>query len=186
MRIVSGKNKGRNLLAPKGGGTRPTSDRTRESVFNILHSLLEGGFDGLTVVDLFAGTGAFGLEALSRGAEHALFVDSSYESIQIIDKNIRTCEMESHVTLKRQDATNLGPFNLDLSLPELVFLDPPYRGGLITPALDSLQKNKWLEIGALCVVESSSVERLECPANFEQVVERNYGKATIYILRFKH
>ncbi len=183
MRIVGGKNSGRTLYAPKGLTTRPTSDRTRESVFNILSSRLEGGFLGLNVIDLFAGTGALGLEAISRGAARALLIDNDREAIRIIDENVRALG-EGATTLQKRDATRLGALPPNISPAHLVFLDPPYEMDLVIPALTSLIENKWLAEGALCIVEMAAREILECPAGFDQLDQRKYGKAAIYILHF--
>ena len=124
MRIVGGRNKGRSLKAPKGQATRPTSDRARESVFNILNARLEGGFEGLTVVDLFAGTGAYGLEALSRGAAQAVLVDNNREAIKIIEENVVTLGETNRAILQKRDATELGSLPHKASPADLVFLDP--------------------------------------------------------------
>ena len=184
MRIVGGKNRGRALFAPKGLTTRPTSDRTREAVFNILSSRLDGGFSDLTVVDLFSGTGALGLEAISRGAAQALLVDNDRSAIKVIEENINTLGDGESVVLQKRDATKLGALPPQIKPANLVFLDPPYDEGLALPALASLIENKWLTEGALCIVEMAAKENFECPAGFEQLDRRKYGKAGIYILNF--
>jgi 16S rRNA (guanine966-N2)-methyltransferase len=183
VRIVAGKNRGRAVFAPKGLTTRPTSDRTRESVFNILNSLLEGGFQGRVVADLFAGTGALGLEALSRGAEYAVFVDNNREAIEIIADNIQNFDEEKNTSLQKCDATLLGLLPYGLSAVDVVFLDPPYEKNLVILALNSLVKNRWLAKGAVCIAEVGSKENFKCPAGFEQIDQRKYGKAAIYILK---
>jgi 16S rRNA (guanine966-N2)-methyltransferase len=184
MRIVGGKNRGRVLFAPKGQATRPTSDRTRESIFNILSSRLEGGFHGRTVVDLFAGTGALGLEALSRGAAHAVLVDNNREAIKIIDENVKAFGEAEKVSLQKRDATKLGPLSAGLPPASLVFLDPPYDKELVVPALNSLVENKWLAEEAICVIEAAAKENFERPTGFTQLDQRKYGKAGIHILTF--
>lgn len=184
MRIVGGRNRGRALLAPKGQATRPTSDRTRESVFNILSARLEGGFQDLTVVDLFAGTGALGLEALSRGAAQAVLIDNDRDAIKIIDENVQALGEADKVSLHKRDATRLGGLPFGVSQAGLVFLDPPYGQDLIAPALKSLVDHNWLLKEALCIVEMAAKEDFECPPSFEQLDQRKYGKAAIHILRF--
>ncbi len=184
MRIVGGRNRGRGLLAPKGQTTRPTSDRTRESVFNILNSRLDGGFQGVTVVDLFSGTGALALEALSRGAQYAVLVDNDRSAIKIIDENVQTLGETDNVFLLKRDATQLGALPPHISPAGLVFLDPPYGKDLVEPALTSLRENNWLIEGALCIIEAATKESFECPAGFEQIDQRKYGKAAIHILYF--
>lgn len=184
MRIVGGRNKGRSLKAPKGQATRPTSDRARESVFNILNARLEGGFEGLTVVDLFAGTGAYGLEALSRGAAQAVLVDNNREAIKIIEENVVTLGETNRAILQKRDATELGSLPHKASPADLVFLDPPYGLNLVEPALKSLLENHWLAEKAICIVEMSAKELIELPDLFEQIDQRKYGKAVIHILRY--
>ncbi|MBT3915564.1 MAG: 16S rRNA (guanine(966)-N(2))-methyltransferase RsmD [Rhodospirillaceae bacterium] len=184
MRIVGGKNRGRALKAPKGQATRPTSDRTRESVFNILTSRLGGGFQDLSVVDLFAGTGALGLEALSRGARQALLVDNDRAAIKIIEENVRELGEADNVTILKREATNLGPLPAQSIPAGLVFLDPPYNQSLVEPALISLQDNNWLAEDALCIVEMDAKETIVIPDIFTMVDQRKYGKAAIHILKF--
>ena len=184
MRIVGGRNRGRFFKAPKGQATRPTSDRTRESVFNILNSRLADGFLDLTVIDLFAGTGALGLEALSRGARQAVLVDNDRVAIKIIEENVwELGEADSAIILKR-DATILGPLPTSIVSADLVFLDPPYKQGLAEPALISLRDNNWLVEDALCIVETDANESFGSLKNFTEIDQRKYGKAAIHILKF--
>jgi len=184
MRIVGGRNKGRALKAPKGQATRPTSDRTRESVFNILTSRLSGGFQDLTVVDLFAGTGALGLEALSRGARQTVLVDNDRAAIKIIEENVRELGEADNVTIFKREATNLGPLPAQVDRAGLVFLDPPYKQSLVEPALISLRDNNWFAEDALCIVETDAKESFEPPEKFAVIDQRKYGKAAIHILEF--
>jgi len=184
MRIVGGRNRGRALKAPKGPATRPTSDRTREAVFNILNSRLPDGFQGLTVIDLFAGTGALGLEALSRGAQHAVLVDNDRAAIKIIEENVQQLGEVDNVTIAKRDATNLDPLPSPVKPAGLVFLDPPYRQNLVESALKSLKENNWLAVEALCIVETDAKECFEIPENFTVIDQRKYGKAAIHILEF--
>ena len=184
MRIVGGRNRGRALKAPDGQAKRPTSDRTRESVFNILNSRLANGFQGITVVDLFAGTGALGLEALSRGAQQAVLVDNDRAAIKIIEENVRGLDEADNVKLIKRDATNLGPLPSPISRAGLVFLDPPYSQGLVESALISLRDNNWLAGETLCVVEMDVKESFEPPESFTAIDQRKYGKAAVHILEF--
>tara|TARA_B100000315_G_scaffold204859_1_gene198418 strand:- start:1389 stop:1949 length:561 start_codon:yes stop_codon:yes gene_type:complete len=184
MRIVGGRNRGRALKAPKGQATRPTSDRTRESVFNILNSRLADGFQDLTVIDLFAGTGALGLEALSRGAEQAVLVDNDRAAIKFIEENVRELGEVDNVTILKREATNLGPLPSPANPAGLVFLDPPYKQGLVEPALISLRDNEWLAEKSLCIVEMDAKESFEPPDKFSVIDQRKYGKAAIHILIF--
>lgn len=183
MRIVGGRNRGRPIFAPKGFVTRPTSDRTRESVFNILNSRLERGFHGRIVVDLFAGTGAFGLEALSRGAAHTIFVDNNQEAIKVIDENIWNLGETQNTSMHKCDATLLGPRPPGLAAVDLVFIDPPYKKNLTVLALNSLAENRWLAKDAICIAEMATNENFDCPVGFVHLDQRNYGKAAIYILQ---
>jgi 16S rRNA (guanine966-N2)-methyltransferase len=183
VRIVGGRNRGRAVFAPKGLATRPTSDRTRESLFSILNSRLDGGFGGRIVVDLFAGTGALGLEALSRGAAHAIFVDNNQEAIKIINENVRSLGEKENASLHKCDATLLGPLPSHLAAIDIVFVDPPYEKNLVGLALNSLVKNNWLAKDALCIVEMAAKENFKCPVGFEYLDQRKYGKAAIYILQ---
>ena len=184
VRIISGRNKGRKLLVPQGSSIRPTSDRIRESIFNILNSYLRGGFSGKVVADLFSGTGALGLETLSRGAQLAIFVDKQSDAINLIKHNVQNFEEENTLVLKR-DATRIGTLPNGCIKANIAFLDPPYEQGLVSKALESLIYNKWLEPNALCIIEMSAKETFNCLVEFERVDERKYGGTIIYFIRFK-
>ncbi len=185
MRIIGGKNSGRKLLVPKGSTIRPTSDRIRESVFDILNSYLEHGFYNKVVADLFAGTGALGIEALSRGAHSAILVDNQPEAIKLIQKNVQIFSEEKNTFVLKRDATRIGSIPNSHLNANIVFLDPPYGKNLITTALKSLIDNEWLARDALCVIEMSAKETFNCSAEFERVDERRYGRTMIYIIKFK-
>lgn len=182
MRIVSGKFRGKALLSPTDDSIRPTSDRARESVFNILASRIGVHLDGVKVLDLFAGTGALGLEALSRGASGAVFVDIGAEARGIIRDHIQDFGIAGIAKLLRRDATALGeagtmgPFNL-------VFLDPPYGKGLGEQALVSLASGNWLAPDATIVLEESCEVELALPRGFEIDDRREYGAAAVYFIR---
>jgi len=183
MRIVGGEFRGARLAAPQGQRTRPTSDRVRESVFNILtHSLADFTLQGVRVIDLFAGTGALGLEALSRGAAYCLFVDSDAEARGAQRDNIEALGVEARSRLFRRDARKLGPAG-NMGRFGLVFLDPPYGEGLAEAALAELLRGGWLEERAVCVVEERADVDFVPPAGVAAIDERRYGDTRIVILR---
>jgi 16S rRNA (guanine966-N2)-methyltransferase len=183
MRIVAGKFRGKQLTAPADLSIRPTADRVRESMFNILASRLGPGFDGLRVLDLFAGTGALGLEALSRGAAHVTFVDTGAEARGLIRDHIETFGAGGIAKLLRRDATALGPSG-NLKPFNLVFLDPPYGKGLGEAALAGLRNGGWLAPGATLMFEESSDTEIDWPEGFELEDRREYGAAAVHLLRF--
>lgn len=180
MRIVGGKFRGKQLTSPEDDSIRPTADRVRESVFNILASRLGPSFDGLRVLDLFAGTGALGLEALSRGASSVVFVDTGAEARGLIRDHIEAFGAGGVAKLLRRDATNLGPAGT-MGPVDLVFLDPPYGKGLGERALAAL-RDGWLKPESLLVLEESSEAPLELPDGFELDDRREYGAAAVHIL----
>jgi len=176
MRIIAGAWRGRPLAAPFGQATRPTSDRAREALFSMLQSRL-GSFEGVHVADLFAGTGALGLEALSRGAAHCTFAETDRAALDILKRNAAMLGAAERADIRPQDATRIagGPFHL-------VFLDPPYRSGLGQQALANLRKPGALAPGALLSLESAKGEEIALDG-FEIEAERTYGKARIALLR---
>lgn len=192
MRIVAGRFRGRRIEAPEGLGVRPTGDRTREAVFNILtqgklHWRAGSGgngegnpLDGARVLDAFAGTGALGLEALSRGAGHVTFMEDQAAALATCQRNIHTLGGEAACKLLSCDV--LRPPRAQAPC-ELVLMDPPYNQGLAPPALTALQAAGWIAPGSFAVVELMASEPFEPPANFESVEERKYGKARVVFLR---
>ena len=183
MRIVGGTFKGRRLQAPEGRELRPTADRVREAVFNILGHGLDVDIEGLAVVDFFAGTGAMGLEALSRGAAHATFVDQSSEANRLIRKNAGALGAAQNTTVLNLGADNLPPPPLIANAPcALAFLYPPYETGLATPALISAAAKGWIETGSICTVELAAKETFDVPAGFDVLDERKYGAARVFFL----
>ena len=176
MRIIAGAWRGRPLLAPAGQATRPTSDRAREALFSMLQSRL-GCFEDLRVADLFAGTGALGLEALSRGAAHCTFVETDRAALDALKRNVAAFGVQERADIRSQDATRAagGPFHL-------AFLDPPYRSGLGGKALTSLMAAGTLAPGALISVETARDEQALVPGLTVEV-ERTYGKAKLTLLR---
>ena len=185
MRIVSGRFKGRNLKAPGDTALRPTSDKVRQAIFNILeHAGFAAGFslEGARVVDLFAGTGALGLEALSRGAKYCLFIEDEAESRAIIRENVEALGLTGASKIWRRDATNLGA--LDTLAPfDLAFLDPPYRRGLIAPALKVLASGGWLNPNALVIAEAAEDETMPVVDGYDLLDDRVYGDTRIAFMR---
>ncbi len=171
MRVVGGKWRGTRLVAPKGDATRPTTDRNREALFSILTSRLD--FDALRVLDLFAGTGALGLEALSRGADFCLFVETQNSAHAAMSDNIESCNAMACSKIVRRDATRLGA-NSDAPY-DLVFVDPPYRKGLGEQALAAALVGDWLAQDALVIVEEDKRTAFAAPQGFTEVDRRIKG-----------
>ena len=186
MRIIAGQHKGRALAAPKGQGTRPTADRARESLFNVLaHADWAPGIEGARVIDLFAGSGALGLEAMSRGAAFCLFVETDHAARGAIRDNIEALGLFGSTRLHRRSATTLGPKPAGVGPPfTLAFLDPPYRKDLAPPAMRTLKSGDWLANGALVIVEQAKDEAPAEADGFTEVDRRLYGDTQIGIYRF--
>ncbi len=186
MRITGGRLGGRALIAPPDARVRPTADKVRQAIFNILaHRDFAIGFtlDGARVADLFAGTGALGIEALSQGAAFALFVDDAAESRALIRGNVETLGLTGVTKLWRRDATRLGPLAAGSGGPfDLVFLDPPYRRDLVPPALASLRDGGWLAAHALIVAERAADEDAPSTDGFTRLDERLYGETAVTFL----
>jgi 16S rRNA (guanine966-N2)-methyltransferase len=185
MRIVAGRFKGRPLIAPKSRDIRPTSDRLREAMFDILSHRFPEALDGARVLDLFAGTGALGLEALSRGAATALFVDSGAEARALIRGNVEALACGGVTRIFRADASRLGKAPMGSPFG-LVFLDPPYGLGLTNPTLKALVAGRWLAEGATIVVEEGAKAELMAPSALTRLDERLYGdtKITLFVHEF--
>jgi 16S rRNA (guanine966-N2)-methyltransferase len=181
MRIVAGKFRGARIEAPKGLATRPTSDRVRQALFNVL---THGGpcldLEGVRVLDLFAGSGALGLEALSRGARFALFVEESAEARAAIRRNVETLGLTGATKIWRRDATRLGPVGT-LQPFNLVFCDPPYGKGMGERALAAASEGGWLASGAVAVLEERADQAIAWPAPFQEIDRRCYGDTAIAI-----
>ncbi|GGK36142.1 16S rRNA (guanine(966)-N(2))-methyltransferase RsmD [Salinarimonas ramus] len=183
MRIVGGRFKGRALAGPRSDAIRPTSDRLRESLFNVLAHAYDDPVEGARVIDLFAGTGAMGLEALSRGAAFALFVDDGAQARGLIRENVEALGLGGVTRLFRRDATRLG--GADRFEPfDLLFCDPPYGRDLAPAALTSAAGGGWLAPGALCVVEEAADATLALPSGFEEIERRVYGDTQVVFGRF--
>jgi 16S rRNA (guanine966-N2)-methyltransferase len=185
MRIVGGQFKGRAIRAPEGRNTRPTSDRARESIFNVLaHAAWAPPLQGARVIDAFAGSGALGLEAMSRGASFCLFVETDSAARGCIRDNIEAFQLFGATRIHRRSATDLGPKPAGLgALFDLVFMDPPYAYNLVPQALDQLVKGAWITPGALVVAETSADEEAPVAPGWQTLDERIYGAARISFLR---
>lgn len=183
MRIVGGALRGRALAAPRSQEIRPTSERLRESVFDILTHRFDDPVTGGAVIDLFAGAGALGLEALSRGATHALFVDDGTEARALLRANIESLGLGGVTRVFRRDATRLGdaPPGERFSL---AFLDPPYGKGLAAPALRALIDGGWLAPGAVVVIEESAKTEIHLPPPLALEDRRRYGDAQFVFARY--
>jgi len=185
MRITGGKLGGRWLEAPDDARIRPTSDRTRQAIFNMLaHKDFGIGFslEGIAVADLFAGTGALGIEALSRGARFCLLVDDDAESRALVRENVEALGLTGVTKIWRRNATDLGPLGAGAGGPfGLVFLDPPYRKNLIPPALKSLKDGGWLTENALLMAETSVGEDITADG-FTILDRRDYGETEVAFL----
>jgi 16S rRNA (guanine966-N2)-methyltransferase len=182
MRIVGGRLRGRALAAPKTPAIRPTADRLREALFNILVHAYEDPVTDARVLDLFAGTGALGLEALSRGASFALLVDDGADARALMRDNVATLGLGGTARIFRRDATALGEVH-PLEPFGLAFLDPPYGKGLAQRALASVQAGKWLLPDALIVVEEAADAGFAPPGGFEALERRRYDDTEFIFLR---
>ncbi len=180
MRIIAGTHRGRTLVAPRVHPTRPTADRTREAIFNVLgHAAFAPPIAGAKVADLFAGSGALGLEALSRGAAWCLFVDSGAEPARVVAANLAALGCAGLARVERRDATR-GAAPAEAPF-DLVFLDPPYAAGLVEPALAVLRAG-WLADHALVVVEQGQADAPLLAPGFEILDERTWGAAKVSFL----
>jgi len=185
MRIVGGDFSGAALVSPKGSSTRPTSDRVREAVFNVLmHGNVATGLSGARVMDLFAGTGALGLEALSRGAASCLFVEHDAGARGVLQRNIEALDVHARAKVFRRDATLLGPAGNKGGMA-FVFLDPPYGRGLGERALQGLSAGDWLAPCAIIVLEEKSDVEIAWPGVFQPLDVRSYGDTCVHFARFE-
>jgi 16S rRNA (guanine966-N2)-methyltransferase len=182
MRIVGGRFRGRALAAPRSQAIRPTGDRLRESVFNILAHAYGDPVAGARVLDLFAGTGALGLEAISRGAAFALFVDDGAEARALIRQNVDALGVGGTTRIFRRNAADLGAAH-PLAPFTLAVLDPPYGKGLAERALASARAGGWLAAEALIVVEEAAAPGFATPAGFAEIERRGYDDTEVTFLR---
>ena len=171
------------MQAPDDMSIRPTSDRVRESVFNILaHGIADFSLAGARVIDLFAGTGALGIEAVSRGAAYCLFVEEAPEARALIRKNVEALGLTGETRIFRRDATDLGPAG-NMEPYSLAFLDPPYGKGRGETALAGLAEGKWLSLGAICVFEERAGTSVDIPPAYDLLDTRTYGDTDVRFLR---
>lgn len=178
MRIIAGNWRGRKLKAPEGAVTRPTADRTREGLFSMLASRI-GTFEGLFVADLFAGSGALGLEALSRGASEAMMVENDASALRALRANIAAFGAAPQCDVRATSVLALGPAK---RLPDLILMDPPYGTGAGAVALDKLQRLGWIGDATLISIETGRDETVEVQG-FETETSRHFGKACVHLLR---
>jgi 16S rRNA (guanine966-N2)-methyltransferase len=187
MRIVAGSHRGRILQAPPGDAVRPTAERTREAMFNVLTHARWTADEGspladARVLDAFCGSGALGLEALSRGAAACLFLDRSQTALDFVRRNAAALQEEARVTLLRSDALKPPPARTPVTL---AFLDPPYGENLTVPALTALAGHGWLAPGAIVVVEADRRDPFVPPDRFEPLDQRSYRYTTVHYLRYQ-
>jgi 16S rRNA (guanine966-N2)-methyltransferase len=183
MRVVGGSLRGRTIAAPKSQAIRPTADRLRESLFNILMHAYGDPVSGARVLDLFAGTGALGIEALSRGAVFTLFVDDGAEARALLRENVASLGLGGTSKVFRRDATKLGPA-YPVEPFSLAFLDPPYGKKLAEKALASAHDGAWLTPDALIVVEEAAKSAFAAPDGFTELERRRYDDTEFVVLRF--
>ena len=184
MRIVGGRLRGRALAAPKSQAIRPTADRLREALFNILVHAYGDPVTGARVLDLFAGTGALGLEALSRGAAFALFIDDAAEARALLRENVAALGLGGVTRIFRRDACKLGPAH-PIEPFSLAFLDPPYGRGLAEAALASARAGGWLTPDAMIVVEEAASAAFAAPEGFDELERRRYDDTALIVLRHR-
>jgi 16S rRNA (guanine966-N2)-methyltransferase len=182
MRVVGGRLRGRTLAAPKSTAVRPTADRLRESLFNILVHAFGDPVNGARVLDLFAGTGALGIEALSRGAAFALFIDEGAEARALLRENVAALGLGGTSRIFRRDATKLGPAH-PVAAFSLAFLDPPYGQGLAAAALASARAGGWFTPNALVIVEEAAKAQFAAPEGFNEIDRRRYDDTEFVFLR---
>jgi 16S rRNA (guanine966-N2)-methyltransferase len=182
MRIVGGDYRGRGLAAPRSNLIRPTADRLRQTLFDILAHGFDDPVSGARVLDLFAGTGALGLEALSRGASYALFVEEGVEGRGLIRQNIETLGLTGRTRLFRRDATKLGPAG-NIAPFDLVFADPPYGKGLGEGALAAAVEGGWIAPQALAILEEDAKVEVPPIAGLKVVDKRIVGDSQLVFMR---
>jgi 16S rRNA (guanine966-N2)-methyltransferase len=185
MRIVGGKLKGRAIKTPEGKNTRPTSDRARESIFNVLaHAEWAPPLEGARVIDAFAGSGALGFEAISRGAAFCLFVETESAARGCIRDNVETFQLFGVTRIHRRSAVDLGPKPAGVGMPfNLVFMDPPYAYNLVPPALEQLVRGQWITPDALVVAETGADEAAPEAPGWTALDSRIYGAARVTFFR---
>ena len=187
MRIGGGAFRGRRLATPRGRSIRPTSDRVREALFDILRhglrSVRSGPLpDDARVLDVFAGTGALGLEALSRGAGRVTFIEKDPMACRVIERNVRTLRVMERTTLLRRNALRPATPPPGVPAADVLLMDPPYRSGLAAPALKALRARGWIARECICVVEAAADDSFQPPRGFALADERRHGDAVLLFL----
>jgi len=183
MRIIAGRFRGAKLATPKDDSVRPTSDRVREALFNVLAHGIDGlEIEGARVLDLFAGTGALGLEALSRGARYCLFIEQSAAARGLLRRNVEALQLTGVTRIWRRDATKLGPAG-NLEAFDLMFLDPPYGKGLGELALSAAHEGGWIKPGAIAVLEERAGVDTAVPPGYQRLDIREYGETQVVLFR---
>lgn len=182
MKINAGKHRSRTLITPKNNDVRPTSDKTRQAIFNILNS--RGLVVDAVALDAFCGTGALGLEALSQGAIQAYFFDKSKDAIRLVEQNVIALKEEETSQIFQKDIRNISTRKELNPLATLIFLDPPYDKGLVTEAIYALMDNDWVREDAVFVIETSKNEIVNCPL-INVVLEKVYGDTKIILAELK-
>lgn len=185
MRIVGGQHRGREIFSPRGRHVRPTTDRTREALFDVLGHAPAPLPQGAVVLDVFAGTGALGLEAFSRGAAHVLFIENHRDSLKFLKRNVSVLEAAERTIVLRRDALHPGNPPTPPGPAALAFLDPPYGEGLAAPALAALAAHGWFADGAVAVVELAAREEFTAPEGLKMTDERAYGDTRLVFLEFR-
>ncbi len=177
MRVISGSARGRKLIAPPGLDTRPTTDRVKESIFNIISPYLPAK----SVLDLFSGSGALGVEALSRGSEHAVFVECDKAALDITRKNLELARVADRAEVIFGDS--LAFLSRAVGQFDIIFLDPPYNTGLLTDAIRKIAENNLLSEGGIIVAESEYLGEEPSGTDFDIIKRAKYGKTTVFVLR---
>ena len=178
-RIIAGRFRGRRLTVPSGKDVRPTTDRMRERLFSILGHQRYPAMAGAQIADLFAGTGALGLEALSRGAAHVTFVEKARSSLDCLRSNITSLDVAADTAIIASDATIVGPPNKPF---DFIFLDPPYRQGMLPLTLDRLITGGWLKDNTCLICELAADEPVDLPSGLDITDDRQQGKQRLLIL----
>ncbi len=182
MKIIAGKYKSKQLVSPEGEKTRPTLNRIKENLFNILCHRFDVDFTAAKVLDLFAGSGALGIECYSRGADHVTFVDNEETAIQAIKKNTKAFDVKK---IKIAQESVLKFLKKKSDEYDLVFMDPPYDINIIEPSLIALSENNWIHSNSLIIIESAKKNGFPCLENFEILDTRTYAKTTLFFVRLK-
>lgn len=181
MRIIGGQYKGKKLTTPTSDHIRPTTDRMRETLFNMLEHGTGPGIRGSKVLDLFAGTGALGIEALSRHAGHVTFIDKDQKAIALVKQNTATLNKSANISYLCMDSLNIRNLNIQF---DIIFIDPPYHKGLIPKALAALHENNIIANNGLCIIEYASNEVIDFIEVYKELKMRKIGEATFSILEY--